>query len=886
MQPTRPKRPLTTTVSIVIGTLLLGAGVAAARPPPPGEPPPAAPAAPVTPPVLRSRVDATYPPDAERDRLEATVVFVLVVAADGHVEDARVFAPAGHGFDEAALDAVRKFSFEPARKEGVAIRASVKLAYEFHLHGGAPVSAQAPAAAPAAPAAPPAPVSPAAPAQRDLEVTVAGERPTPNASLSEPEHIAASDSSTSQNELSLRPRQRAEGVLETVPGLFTVQHAGGGKAQQYFLRGFDLDHGTDFAVFVDGLPVNAVSHAHGQGFCDLHFVIPETIDTLESTKGPYSARVGDFATAGSVSFHMADHVDESLGKIEYGQNGHKRAVVVESPDLGDSWRMAVAAELFNEDGPFIHPENYDRFNVYAKVTRVLDERSEVSAELMAYGGSWNMSGVLPARAVCGDHDYGVFNGVTTVLPSSPEYSGEHCINRFDSIDPSQGGASQRYMALTAYRRRLEDADFEATLFGLHSNFQLFPNDGIAASFQPAGMQYGSQVEQDDDRTELGANIRYTRNHLKVGSLDVRSTVGLQIRYDGVASQLHRDEQRQRLDGMPGIPGPIIDSGINETELGAYFEEDWRVLSWLRFVLGGRADRIDADVSNESPVAVDKVSGYKGATQLSPKASMVVYPVSWLDLFADYGRGFHTNDIRSLLSGNVVATSSSTNFQLLGKAPTLIATATGYEVGATVRPVKGLSLSATAFLLDLTSELTIDGDTASTTTVCPVQTSTNCPTRRYGGELTGHYQFRKDIYADASFTVAHARYDDATDIDAGQSLVSLAPVRTFSAGVGVREPVGPITIIAGATVRSMSDRSATNDGTLTATGFTVFNAEAGIRFRFVEVSADLLNIANTVYREGQFAVNSRLPGEGPNPPQGVSFTPGTPRTVIGHAIAYW
>ena len=301
------------------------------------------------------------------------------------------------------------------------------------------------------------------------------------------------------------------------------------------------------------------------------------------------------------------------------------------------------------------------------------------------------------------------------------------------------------------------------------------------------------------------------------------------------------------------------------------------------MLGGRADRIDVDVNNESPVAVDKVSGYKGATQLSPKASMIVYPVSWLDLFANYGRGFHSNDARTLIEGTTT---------------TLIATATGYEVGAAVRPVEGLSLTAVAFLLDLTSELTIDGDTASTTPSCPTYSAlslnTNCPTRRYGGELTGRYQLRKDIYADASFTVAHARYNDAIDIANGQSLVSLAPVRTFSAGVGVREPVGPVTIIAGATVRSMSDRSATNDGTLTATGFTVFNAEAGIRYRFVEVSADLLNIANTAYREGQFAVSSRLPGEGPSPgvpsatgsPQGVSFTPGVPRTLIGHAIAYW
>jgi len=659
---------------------------------------------------------------------------------------------------------------------------------------------------------------------------------------------------------------RAEGVLESVPGLFTVQHAGGGKSQQYFLRGFDLDHGTDFAVFVDGQPVNAVSHGHGQGYADMHFLIPETIDTIESTKGPYSARVGDFATAGSISFHMADHVDESFAKAEIGGYGHKRAVVVESPNLGENWRMVVAAEAFDEDGPFIHPENYDRLNAYLKITRVLDKKSELSLMLMGYGGSWNMSGVLPARAVCGEGD------------GTPRAPGP-CISRWDSIDPSQGGASQRFEALTSYARRLEDGDLEATVFGLHSNLQLFPNDGIAASFQPAGMQYGSQVEQDDIRTEIGANLRVTKN-VKLASMDIRSTVGLQLRYDNVNSALHRDEQRQRLDGMPGIPGPITMSAINETQLGAYFEEDWHPTSWLRFVLGGRADRIDADVSNQSPTALDKVSGYKGTTQLSPKATMVVSPLKQLDFFANFGRGFHSNDIRTILPGSVAATANGVAVfaPTPGASPTLLATATGYEVGTTIKPVEGLSVSSALWLLDLTSEQTIDGDIASTTP--------SFGTRRYGVEVNGRYNFKNNVYVDASFTVAHSRYTDAADIAAGTDYVTLAPVRTFSGGVGTRQPVGQFTIIASTYVRSMSDRAATQDNKLTATGFTTVNAGVGLRWRMLEVDADMINVANVEYREGQFAVNSRLPGEGPNPPVGVSFTPGQPRTGLARAIVYW
>ncbi len=686
---------------------------------------------------------------------------------------------------------------------------------------------------------------------------VAPEDVVVHGSRSDRDHLAASDSTTGHAELSLRPRLRAENVLEAVPGLFTVQHAGGGKAQQYFMRGFDLDHGTDLAFFIDGAPINAVSHAHGQGFSDLHFIIPEVIDRLDSTKGPYSPRVGDFGTAGSVTFKMADHLDESIGRAEVGPYGHKRAVAAVSPDLGDSWRALVAAEVFNEDGPFIHPEGYDRFNGYGKVTRVLDEKSELSLMLTAYGGTWNMSGVLPARAVCGEGDG---------TPTPAAYAGSRCISRWDSIDPSQGGASQRFMVLTTYRRRVDLGQLEATAYAIRSNLQLFPNDGIAASFQPAGMQYGSQVEQDDTRTEIGTDLRLSRAY-DVGGLDVRTTIGLQVRDDSIDAELHRTERRQRLDGMPGIPGPIYDGAVNETELGAYAEADWRATPWLRFVLGGRVDRVDAALDNQSTTAVNQTSGYKGASQFSPKAAVVVSPFREWDLFANYGSGFHTNDVRSTLVGT-----------LNGVQPTLIATATGYEVGTTVRPLAGLAVTAVAFLLDLTQELTVDGDTDST--------SPSGPTRRFGGEFSGRYQLGRGLFADATLTVTNARYTDAADVNAGQSYVTLAPTRTFSAGVGAREPVGPVTVVAGAFVRSMADRPATQDGTLIATGFTLFNAELGLRWRFLELGADVLNIGNTSWREGQFAVNSRLPGEGPNPPTGISFTPGIPREVIGHAVVYW
>jgi TonB family protein len=803
----------------------------------------------LTPPVLRSRAEAPYPPQALHDRLDASVGLEVVVAEDGSVADAHVTAPAGHGFDEAALAAIRRFTFEPARKNGVAIRSTVQLSYEFHPPERPPEPPTPP---------PPAPVPPPLPTQEgpDQSTLVVAARPSVPIGPP-PERNAASDSTTDQNELSLRPRLRAEGLLESVPGLFSVQHAGGGKAQQDFARGFNLDHGTDYAFFVDGVPINAVSHAHGQGYSDLHFLIPETVARIDSTKGTYAADVGDFGTAGSTTFRMADRFDESLAKLELAPStGHERLVVVESPDFGDRWHMVVAAEAFHDNGPFIHPEDFGRVNGYAKATRDLDERSDLSFMVMAYSGSWNMSGVLPARAVCGEGDG---------TPTPAAYAGSHCISRWDSIDPTQGGSSQRVMAWTQYRRQVDRHwDLQATLYTLHSNLQLFPNDGIAAVFQPDGLLYGSQIEQDDTRTESGATVRLTHRTV-LGGMPVRTTMGLQIRNDDIESQLHRTQARVRLDGIDAnIPGPIYDGHINETETGAFIEEEARPARWLRFVLGVRGDRVDAAVNNESQTAVDKVSGYMGQGQVSPKATAVVTPIDPWDLFANYGRGFHTNDARTLY---------------LGQATTLIAPATGYEVGTTVRPMPGLSVSAMGFLIDLSSELVIDGDTASTTP--------SGPTRRYGFEVTGRYNFDRRIYADLSFTTAHGRFTDAADVAAGTVFLPDAPVRTFSASVGGRQPAGPVTLIGSVTVRSMSDRYGDQGPTpLVETGWTVVNAEAGVRWRHLELAADLLNVGDVKWREGQFEVSSRLPAEGPNPPPGISFTPGIPRTLMVHAAVYW
>ena len=624
-----------------------------------------------------------------------------------------------------------------------------------------------------------------------------------------------------------------------------------------------------------GMPVNAVSpRARAGRFSDLHFLIPETVETVDATKEPYATPRVRGLRHGGVDQHllMADHVDESTAKIEIGSTGHQRFVVVESPDLGEKWRMVAAAEAFHEDGPFIHPEDFDRLNGYMKATRKIDEHSEASVlihglrRLVEHVG--RPAGARGVRRDRRDAEAGV-----------PRI-GLHQPLRLRRPDAGRGEPARAAPALVPLARRSQrrrGADLRAPLepaaLSERRHRRVVPARG-----HPLRLAGRAGRHAHGDRRE---DLRLTHRSTLAG-IEVRSTYGLQIRDDAIEAQLHRDEARVRLDGMPGIPGPVLDSGINETELGMYSEQDFRPAKWLRFVLGARFDRIDVAVSNESPVAIDKVSGYRGAQQVSPKGTMIVSPLKQWDLFANYGRGFHSNDARTLIEGT---------------ATTLIATATGYEVQG--RPcARSRASRSRGSPSSWTSRpsLTIDGDTSSTAPAGPSQ--------RYGAELTGRYNLDDHLFADMAFVASSAQYSDTYDVAHGTTWVTLAPRRTFSAGIGARQPIGEFTLIGSVHVRSMADRPATQNWnphencptncmvgslaapSLTATGFTMVDAEAGLRWSRFELVLLLLNVANVDWREGQFAVNSRLPQEGPNPPLGISFTPGIPRTIMADASVYW
>ncbi|MGK3996802.1 TonB-dependent receptor [Sorangium sp. So ce1024] len=668
-----------------------------------------------------------------------------------------------------------------------------------------------------------------------IEVTVQAEKPGSE---------AASRVSVGHRELELRPRLRAGDIVESVPGLFAVQHAGGGKANQYFLRGFDADHGTDVAFFVDGVPVNMVSHGHGHGFTDLYFVIPELVTGLDGYKGPYYAAIGDFGTAGAVNLRFAEKLAESHAQVSLGQYGIRRGLVIASPELGDAWRAVAAAEVYRNDGPFLSSERLKRFNVFLKATHDIGPTGKIQMTWMSYGSTWYGSGQIPARAVCGGGEPG--------HPSPPPAPGQPpCIDHFGAVDPTEGGATERHMASLAYTTAWRDTDLSALAylvryrFTLYSNFTFFSEDPV----------HGDQIEQNDDRVVGGADFRLRRS-VDYRGAKLTTSLGAQIRADAIDKSLHHDVARERLEERGR-------AHVDEGQIGVYVEEDARIRRWLRFVAGLRGQWIDVNVEDrreDLDATGSRSSGFRGQMQLFPKLTAIVSPVEGLDLFAHYGRGFHSNDAQGVVLGQGGAT--------------LITPATGYEVGARATPLRGLTLSAAGFLLDLDSELVWSGDAG--------ETEPSGQTRRYGLEVGARYRLGSWLFADVDATFTRARFR----ANAGNgSAVALAPTRTLTAGVGVRPTIGAFTPFAALRVKAIGARPATEDESLTAEGFTVVDANAGLRWKDVEVAVDVQNLLDATWREVQFASESRLPHE-PAPVTGIHYSPGWPFTAIGRATLYW
>jgi TonB family protein len=769
------------------------------------------------PPALRHQQEAVYPQGALRDRLEGNVGLELVVDEEGRVTDARVTSAAGHGFDEAALTAARAFVFEPARQGARAIRSTVQFTYEFHLPEESP-RVPPPAAAPP-PAAPPVEVQQSGPDQSTL---VLAQRPI----------SAASSFSVRDRDFQLRPISTVADILRVTPGILVVQHAGGGKANQYFLRGFDADHGTDIALSVDGIPINMVSHGHGQGYADSNFVIPELIERVEITKGPYFAEQGDFSTAGAVNLITRNEFQHSSlgfgygGSPGYGGPAY-RGLLIASPHLRDSSLASLApqfesikpmfvAEVGRNNGPFHNPEQFDRYKLFNKVSWNPSPTSTLSVGGSSYAGNWYGSGQIARREVEAGR-----------------------LDRFSTHDPSEGGDSARHQLFAAYKLRPSPkSEIQALTYVAQYRLNIISNFTVALN----DPENGDAITQKDRRTFAGGKVSY-RVVTDAGPVRLDTTIGANMRTDSTRVSLERSRQRQFL-------APVIDSQVNETTIGAFAKEEATFTKWLRVVGGARADFFSfaVDDRREQPNSPEgATSGAKGASQLSPKGAVIVTPVSRKDVqvevYGNYGHGFHSNDARGVVRGRDPVTP--------------ITRAIGYEVGSRARLFDRLDIAAALWRLDLASETVWLGDEGTT--------EASDATRRSGVELETRFEITPWLAADLDLTATKSAF--VLNRGNGDS-VALAPRNTWAGGLSARHPTG---LRGGFRFYGVGDRPATQDEFITAEGFTVVDLHFGYQHRRFDVGLDIENVFNARYKAAQFATTSRLRGE---PPTNAPPPPGT------------
>ena len=507
----------------------------------------------------------------------------------------------------------------------------------------------------------------------------------------------ASEGQVGAAELAARPFLRRGELLEVVPGLVVTQHSGSGKANQYFLRGFNLDHGTDFAVTVDGMPANLRSHAHGQGYADTNFVIPELVRRIDYQKGAFAAENGDFSAAGAAAFTLVDALPRGLAKVELGDDNHTRAVVADTfrRPASPSTATTVGAEASYYDGPWDKPEAARRLNAFARHTWSTSS-ADYSVTALGYDGRWTSTDQIPLRAVS---------------------SG--ALGRFGTVDPTDGGESSR--ASLSLDRRTVQADASTTLnayvvrsdLDLYSNFTYFLDDPVR----------GDQFNQREDRVIAGGSLKHDRA-LDLAGHPILASLGLQVRADFIDVGLHRTDDRRRLS-------TVREDDIRESSLGLFSEGTVTLTPWLRATVGARGDFYAFDVEDTAPAG----SGDKTAAIFSPKLGLVAGPWARTELYANAGLGFHSNDARGVADPASPATP--------------LVRAKNVELGLRTARVPGLVSTVSAWLLEFDSELVYVGDAGVT--------EPGAPTRREGIEFANFYRVASWLVLDADLAFTHARY---------------------------------------------------------------------------------------------------------------------------------
>ena len=633
---------------------------------------------------------------------------------------------------------------------------------------------------------------------------------------------SANQGTVTAKQLENRPLLRTGELLEAIPGVIVTQHSGDGKANQYFVRGFNLDHGTDFRTTVLGMPVNMPTHAHGQGYTDLNFVIPELVKSIQYKKGTYYAEEGDFSAAGAAAFDYLRVLDKGIAGIETGMHGYRRAIVANSSLLGPG-HLLYAVESARQDGPWALPENYKRFNGVLSYSWKADI-DEVRLTAMALRSSWNATDQVPQRAI----DAGL-------------------IGRYGHVDPTDGGDTARTSLSADWVRRYADGALKANAYLIQSRLDLFSNFTYALN-DPAN---GDQFKQSERRVIGGLNAERTWVHA-LGRFDSETTLGLQLRSDRLSPVgLYATAARQ--------PVTVIrEDRIRQTASGLFVSNITHWTSWFRTVAGLRADRYVFDVAGADAGKVD-------ATIASPKLSAIFSPGKQTDIYVNWGQGFHSNDARG-----VTGTRDADGNQIPGATP--LVRATGSEIGIrTTALAPGLQTSLSLWQLNLASELVFAGD-AGTTEV-------SRPSRRMGIEFANYYTPAQGWIIDADFAVSRARF---TDGDPAGSRIPGAIERTASAGISMERGKWS----GGVRVRYFGGRPLIEDNSIRSTASTLVNLKLGYKLaKDVKLSLSVMNLFDRKVSDTDYYYQSRLPGEAAAV-NDIHTHPAEPRTLRLGLTAYF
>ncbi|HTO96974.1 MAG TPA: TonB-dependent receptor [Myxococcales bacterium] len=634
---------------------------------------------------------------------------------------------------------------------------------------------------------------------------------------------ASSEGKISKQLVEDRPILRPGEVLELVPGLIITQHSGAGKANQYFLRGFNLDHGTDFLTSLDGVPINFRTHAHGQGYTDLNFLIPELIQRVDYLKGPYFASKGDFASAGAADIHYVDSLPQNLIELTGGSFLYGRALLAGSPSVGDG-KFLYGLEVFHNDGPWDRPDDYRRFNGVLRYSqKSADTRWALTA--MGYYGLWNATDQIPQRAV-----------------------NDGTIDRFGGIDPTTGGKSYRFTASGDFQHTFGNALFQANVYAVRYKLNLF-SDFTYFLDDPAN---GDQFEQADLRWQFGTSgsLLWTSPE---SAIPWGATVGWEGRYDRIDPVgLYDTVAQNRLS-------TVRQDYVRETSAGVFAEVQATLLPWLRAIAGVRYDHYFFDVSSDLPAN----SGKDDAGRISPKLTAILGPWAKTEMFLNFGVGFHSNDARG-----VTTTVDPKSGDPVSKVTPLVPTR-GAEVGLRTGILPGVQSSVSLWILDMDSELLFTGDAGTTE---PSRAS-----RRYGVEFITGWQPIRWLLLDLNFAWSHARFTTPDpDPSVTGDYIPGSIETALSAGVTVHE-LGPWS--ASVYVRYFGPRPLIEDDSVRSTASTIFNGQVTFRpAKWVRLTADVFNIFNAQVDDIAYSYTSRLQGEPAAGVDDIHFHPAESRGV--------